>query len=514
MKDLTLSRNNPREELSRRRFLEMTAPGAVGFLAMSDSMQSIVEASVAKESQTNQLTDLTLSEAAAVVRSKQVSPVELTQACLAHVEQLNPKLNAFITVTAESALAQARAAEAEIRAKRWRGPLHGIPIALKDLIDTAGVKTTAASALFEGRIPQQDAQVVQRLKAAGAVLLGKLNLHECAYGASGIISFYGAVRNPWSQNHVPGGSSSGSAVAVAAGMCFGALGTDTGGSIRLPSALCGTVGLKPTFGRVSCRGVLPLAWSLDHMGPMTRTVADAALMLQVIAGYDPEDTVTQDVPVSDFSRELSKSVSSLRVGLPNDFFADLDPEIRVRVDEAIAVLRRLTADTRDVVLALNPDNTIQKAEAYACHAENIVKRPELYSAETLWRLRSGQNITAPDYIQARRNLDLLRREVGKVFANVDVLVMPAVPVATPLITELKPGEQGNLRKTELATLRNTRPFNVYGLPAISVPCGFTGAGLPVGIQIAGPPWGEAVVLRLAHVYEQATGWCKRRPPLA
>jgi aspartyl-tRNA(Asn)/glutamyl-tRNA(Gln) amidotransferase subunit A len=504
---------NSRDVLSRRRFLQMIAPGTVGSLIVSASLKSPPEAGLARRAQPDQVTSLTLSEAAAAVRGKRLSPVELVQACLARVERLNPKLNAFITITAESALAEARAAEAEIHAKGWRGPLHGIPVALKDLIDTAGVRTTAASALFQDRVPKEDAQVVRRLKAAGAVFLGKLNLHECAYGASGIISNYGVVRNPWDQARVAGGSSSGSAVAVATGMCFGAVGTDTGGSIRLPSSFCGTVGLKPAYGRVSCRGVLPLAWSLDHVGPMTRTVTDAALMLQVMAGYDPEDAASEDIAVTDFSHALSKNVSPLRLGLPTAFFADLDPEIKVRVDDAIAVLSRLTADIREVALTIDPDNTIQKAEAYANHADNIAKRPELYSPETLWRLRSGEGITAPTYIQARRKQAQLRREVSRLFANVDVLIMPAVPVATPVIAELHPGEQGNLRKIELATLRNTRPFNVNGLPTISVPCGFTGGRLPVGLQIAGPPWGEAVILRLAHAYEQATGWHKRHPEL-
>jgi aspartyl-tRNA(Asn)/glutamyl-tRNA(Gln) amidotransferase subunit A len=483
---------------------------------MSAGVQSVTETVVAKELQTNQLTGLTLSEAADAVRIKAVSPVELTRACLARIEQLNPKLNAFITVTAESALAEARAAEAEIHANRWRGPLHGIPVALKDLIDTAGVKTTAACALFQDRIPHQDAEVVRRLKAAGAVFLGKHNLHECAYGGSGIISHYGVVPNPWDPALVAGGSSSGSAVALATGMCFGALGTDTGGSIRLPSSLCGTVGLKPTYGRVSCRGFLPLAPSLDHVGPMTRTVGDAALMLQALAGYDPGDPASQDVPVPDLSLELGKDVSSLRIGLPREFFTTLEPEIKARMNEALEVLKRVTAQMREVSLALDPDNimsTIQTAEAFASHADAIAKRPGLFSPETLWRLRRGQNITRSAYLQARQRQDQVKRDLSKLFAEIDILVTPTVPVATPLIADLYPGEEGNLRQTELATLRNTRPFNLYGLPAVSVPCGFSRGGLPVGLQIAGPPWAEAVVLRLAHAYEQVTEWYKRRTAL-
>jgi aspartyl-tRNA(Asn)/glutamyl-tRNA(Gln) amidotransferase subunit A len=483
---------------------------------MADGLKSVPEACVAKELQPDQLTSLTLSEAADALRNKAVSPVDLTRACLARIEQLNPKLNAFITISADSALAEARAAEAEIHASRWRSPLHGIPVALKDLIDTAEVKTTAASALFQDRIPRQDAEVVRRLKAAGAVFLGKLNLQECAYGASGIISHYGVARNPWDPARVAGGSSSGSAIALATGMCFGALGTDTGGSIRLPSSMCGTVGLKPTYGRVSCRGVIPLALSLDHVGPMTRSVRDAALMLQALAGYDPGDPASQDVPVPDFSLERGKGISSLRVGLPREFFADLEPEIRTSINEALVVLSRLTAQTRELSLALDPDgimSTIQTAEAFASHADTIAKRPELYSPETLWRLRRGQNITTPAYLQARQRQDQVKRDLSKLFSEVDILVVPTVPIATPLIADLCPGEQGNLRQTELATLRNTRPFNLYGLPAVSVPCGFSGGGLPVGLQIAGPSWGEAVVLRLAHAYEQITQWYKRSPTL-
>ena len=499
------------EKMSRRHFMGVIAAGAIGSSFVCAGKRSLAGASPAKSRQPDELTNLTLSEAAAAVRKRRVSPVELTEACLARIEQLNPRLNAFITVTAEAALAEARAAEASIHAKRWLGPLHGIPIALKDLIDTAGVRTTAASAVFQDRIPQGDAQVVRRLKAAGAVVLGKLNLHEFAYGASGLISHYGAVRNPWSPAHMAGGSSSGSAAAVAAGLCFGALGTDTGGSIRLPSALCGTVGLKPTYGRVSCQGVIPLARSLDHVGPMTRTVLDATLVLQAIAGYDTEDTATQDVPVPDFTHTWGRNVASLRLGLPSGFFADLDPEIRIRVSEAITVLQSLTTNTREVPWTLDPDSTVQKAEAYAFHAETIANHPELYSPETLWRLRSGQHITAPEYIEAKRKQAQLQREMGRLFSTVDLLVMPTVPVATPLVADLHPGEQGNLRKTELATLRNTRPFNLSGLPAISVPCGFTASGLPVGLQIAGPPWGEAAVLRLAYAYEQATEWHRHRP---
>src|SRR5438309_490857 len=271
---------------------------------------------------------MAISEISEQVRRRLISPVELTKDCLHKIEKLNPGLNAFITVTAESALAEARAAEAEIQASHWRGPLHGIPIALKDLIDTTGVKTTAASALFKDRVPSEDAEIVRHLKAAGAVFLGKHNLHEFAYGGSSVVSYFGAVHNPWNAEHIAGGSSGGSAAAVAAGLCYAAIGTDTAGSIREPAALCGCVGIKPTYGRVSARGVIPLSWSLDHIGPLTATVADAAVVLQAIAGYDPLDACSADVPVSDYASALGEGTKSLRIGVPRAHFCeDLDDEV-------------------------------------------------------------------------------------------------------------------------------------------------------------------------------------------
>src|SRR6266852_3554860 len=269
-----------------------------------------------------------IREIAEQFRKRSLSPVELTTDCLARIERLNPKLNAFITVTAESALAQARQAEAEIRRGNWRGPLHGIPLALKDLIDTAGVRTTAASSLFKDRIPAEDAEVVRRLREAGAVLLGKQNLHEFAYGGSSMISAFGEVRNAWNAEHVAGGSSGGPATSVAAGLGYGAIGTDTAGSVREPAALCGVVGLKPTYGRVSARGVIPLSISLDHVGPIARTVADVAVILQAIAGFDAKDKASVDVPVEDYVAGLHKNLKPLRIGVPRKFFfEDLDPEV-------------------------------------------------------------------------------------------------------------------------------------------------------------------------------------------
>jgi aspartyl-tRNA(Asn)/glutamyl-tRNA(Gln) amidotransferase subunit A len=464
---------------------------------------------------------LSLSEASQLVRSKKVSPVELTEACLHRIERLNPQLNAFITVTADSALAEARAAEAEIRRGRWKGPLHGIPIALKDLLDTAGLRTTAASALFKERVPTQDAEVVRRLKAAGAVLLGKLNMHEFAYGGSSVISYFGPSRNPWEPAYSTGGSSGGNAAAVAAGLCYGAIGSDTGGSVREPAGYCGIVGLKPTYGRVSTRGAVPLAWSLDHLGPMTRTVKDAAAMLQVVAGYDPEDTSSADLPVPDYAKAIAAPTSSLRLGIPRAFFYEqLHPETQAAMEAALAVLRKLTASQQDIgPLASDASYAsitgsfanILRAEAYAYHHEFVSKTPELYQADTLKRIRSGAEIATPAYIQSRRQLEQIRRSVSRVFDTVELLLTPTSPAPPPAIDDLL-ADPNTLRNKEVVMLRNTRPFNVLGLPTISIPCGFTQASLPIGMQISGAPGSEATVLRLAYAYEQATEWHQRHPP--
>jgi aspartyl-tRNA(Asn)/glutamyl-tRNA(Gln) amidotransferase subunit A len=456
----------------------------------------------------------TIAELAPRLRRKEVSPVEVARACLDRIEKFNPALNAFITVTAEAALAEARAAEIEISRGEWRGPLHGIPIAIKDLIDTAGTRTTAASGLYQNRIPTEDAEVVRRLRLAGAVILGKNNLHEFAYGGSSLVSFFGDVHNPWNIGHIAGGSSGGSAAAVASGLCYAAIGTDTAGSIREPAALCGCVGIKPTYGRVSARGVIPLSWSLDHVGPMAATVGDAAVLLQAIAGYDPLDVCSADVPVSDYVSAcvsaLGDGVKNLRVGIPRaHFYDDLDDEVRAAVEQALVVIGTLVAEVREIQVEVSSDRTVQAAESYAYHADNVARTPELYQPETLRRIRSGANISAAEYIQRRRELDQERRCAHDIFGEVDLLVTPTMPIPAPAIADLKK-DPAALRPAELALLRNTRPFNVWGLPAISVPCGFTKSGLPIGLQIAGPHWREDLVLRLAHAYEQATEWYKRR----
>jgi aspartyl-tRNA(Asn)/glutamyl-tRNA(Gln) amidotransferase subunit A len=460
----------------------------------------------------NELTSIV--EASELLRKRKVSPVELTRLCLAQIDKFNPALNAFITVTVEAALAQARAAEAEIVGGKYRGPPHGIPLALKDLVDTAGVRTTAASVLFKDRVPTEDAEVVRRLKNAGAILLGKQNLHEFAYGGSSMISYYGEVHNPWDPACIAGGSSGGSAASVAAGLCYGAIGTDTAGSVREPGALCGVVGLKPTYGRVSVRGVIPLSLSLDHVGPITRTVSDAAAMLQAIAGYDPKDGNCADLPVPDYLKGLAEKLGPVRIGVPRKFFfEDLDGEVAVAAEEALGVLRSLGGNVSEVEIDIPTDRKLQAAESYVVHAEFVARSPELYQAETLRRIRTGEGVGPNELEERRRELKQIRSEIDQIFEDVDVLVTPTTPIPAPGIDELKQNPD-LLRPRELLLLRNTRPANVWGLPTISIPCGFTASGLPIGLQIIGPRWGEESVLRLADAYEKATDWHRRRPMLA
>jgi aspartyl-tRNA(Asn)/glutamyl-tRNA(Gln) amidotransferase subunit A len=451
----------------------------------------------------------TITELSQRLRRRDVSPVEITQECLERIERLNPALNAFITVTAESALAQARLADGEILRGEWRGLLHGVPVALKDLIDTAGVRTTAASAVYKDRVPEQDAEVVRRLRQAGAVIVGKNNLHEFAYGGSSLVSYFGDVHNPWDVGRIAGGSSGGSAASVVAGLAYAAIGTDTAGSIREPAALCGCVGLKPTYGRVSGRGVIPLSLSLDHVGPLAATVVDSAIVLQAIAGYDAADITTTDAPVADYVAALREDAKSLRVGVPRDyFFDDLDAEVASAMEHALRGIETLVAEVKEVRFDVPVDRKLQTAESYAYHAENAAKSPELYQPETLRRIRAGEKVSAAEYIQRRRELDEARRGIGRVFGDIDLLVTPTMPMPAPAIADLK-ADPDALRPAELKLLRNTRPFNVWGLPAISVPCGFTQSGLPIGLQIAGPHWREDLVLRLAHAYERTTAWHRR-----
>jgi aspartyl-tRNA(Asn)/glutamyl-tRNA(Gln) amidotransferase subunit A len=455
---------------------------------------------------------LSLSDAADLVKARAVSPVELTAACLDRIATYNPKLNAFITVTREAALAQAKTLEAEAKAGTLRGPLHGVPIALKDNIDTAGVRTTAASGVYDDRVPKEDAEVARRLTAAGAILVGKLNLHEFANGGTSATSYYGPVRNPWALDRNPGGSSGGSAAAVSAALCYGALGTDTGGSIRTPASYCSIVGLKPTYGLVSIRGIIPLVVSLDHCGPMTRTVADAALMLQALAGYDRLDIASVEHPVENYLTAAMQPVKGLRVGIARvPFFDHLDADVATAMEAALKVVAALTGATaRDVVLPSTSEVTLP-GEMFAYHEALFAKMAGRYQIPTRRNLQNGNNAKAAEYIRGRWALELMRRTIDDSFRDVDVVVLPTRR-HTPRTVEaaLDREETDKPRNPEL---ENTGQFNVYGIPAVSVPCGFTATGLPVGLMIAGPRFSEGRVLALARAYEQATEWRLKRPPL-
>jgi aspartyl-tRNA(Asn)/glutamyl-tRNA(Gln) amidotransferase subunit A len=465
------------------------------------------------------LATLTLKQASDLLRRRDASPVDLTQACLTRIDKFNKSINAFITVTRDQALATAREMEAEQKSGKWRGPLHGVPIALKDNIDTAGVRTTAGSGVFKDRVPTEDAEVVVRLKKAGAILLGKLNLHEFALGGTSAVTFFGPVHNPWKLDHVPGGSSGGSAAAIAADLCIGTLGSDTGGSIRIPASYCGIVGFKPTYGRVSNRGVIPMAWTLDHVGPMCKTVEDAALMLGIIAGYDELDSASVDTPVTDYSRAVRIPTAKLRIGVPRSpFFDNLDPDVAKAVEAAIDVLSKLTATVKDVeVPATGNIADVWNPEIYAYHTPWITRTPELYQDATRTLIQRAGDEKSTVYAQARHQVDVVRRDIKKVFANVDLLVTPTQRGTAPLIVPQQPavnaGRGGTTGAAGAGGIVNTGAFDIYGLPTISIPCGFSASGLPIGLQISGAHFAETTVIALAHAYERTTQWHKARPSL-
>ncbi len=466
-----------------------------------------------------ELQQLTLAEAARKIQVKELSPRELALACAERIQSLDPLLDCFITRTLDTALEQARRAESEIRSGNYRGPLHGIPLAIKDLYETAGVRTTAGSRFFADYLPQEDAQVIQKLKNAGAVFLGKLNMHEIALGVTNVNPHYGPCHNPWSLERASGGSSGGSAAAVAAGLCMGSLGSDTGGSIRIPASLCGVVGLKPTYGRVSLRGVIPLSWNLDHAGPLARSVRDAAILLQAIAGYDAQDPASENVPVPDYLAGLEAGVRDWRIGLANDdFFTKSDPQVWQAIQAAADVFRGLGAQVIPVELpeahqAAQANGLMVQSDAAAFHQERLATRPEDFGTDVLQRLQSGAALTSSEYSQARRTQTLFRRRCEMLFETIDLLITPATPVTAPPIEGPDAVEQAR-RLT-----RFTAPFNLAGLPALSLPAGFAGQGppeeieLPVGMQLVAPAWSETRLLCGAYAYEQATPWHQRQPQL-
>ncbi len=452
---------------------------------------------------------MTIREAGDALRRRQASPVELAKAAIQRIERLNSGLCAFLTVTADSALARAREAEAELAAGRDRGPLHGIPLAVKDLFYTRGVRTTGGSKIFEDFVPDYDAAVVEKLEAAGAVMLGKLNMHELAYGITSANPHFGPVRNPWNPEYSPGGSSGGSGAAVAAGMVYAAMGSDTGGSIRIPASFCGVVGLKPTYGRVSRYGTMPLGYSLDHMGPLTQSVRDAALVLNAIAGYDARDPASSRHPVVDFAPDEECSIRGLRVGFPENFlFERLDPDVESAVRGAVARAGSLGAVVKPVKIRPDPEamnaiaRTVLLGEAAATLQPYLGNRAN-FGADVLALLDQGSLLPASDYINAQRVRRAMCREFGAVWNEVDCILAPATPNTAPRVGQTTVKLGGREEDVRLATTRLVRWVNLLGLPVLSMPCGLSGAGLPAGLQIIGPPFGEAVVLRAGAALEDA-----------
>ncbi|HZP96695.1 MAG TPA: amidase [Candidatus Limnocylindria bacterium] len=457
-----------------------------------------------------------MHEAAALLRARRVSSAELTRACVARIERLDRELVAFITRTLETAMEDATRADAELARGVDRGALHGIPVALKDLYDQRGVVTTAGSKIFAGNVATEDSAVTERLRTGGAVLLGKTNLHEWAFGVTNQNPHFGNAKNPWDPARIPGGSSGGSAIAVATGMCFVSPGSDTGGSIRIPAALCGIAGLKPTFGRVSLRGVVPLAWSLDHAGPLGRSVRDLALTLAAIAGYDPRDPASCDVPVEDYVSGLEEGVKGLRILVATDhFFADLDSEVERAVREAAAVLasfgaRLVERGLPSSALLLDAQRAIIASDAAAYHRDHMREHPNDFGPFVLERMQAGEKITGADLAIARRRQSEIRRAWCEVLREVDLVLAPTTAVPALPREDARPAGERDADAARRLT-RNTSPFNLTGLPAVSVPCGFTKSGLPIGLQLATGPWREALLLRAARAYERATDWHLRHP---
>lgn len=458
----------------------------------------------------------TLLAASQAIRAKQISPLELTQICLQRIEAIDPQIDAFITVTAESALAEARLATEEITRGEYRGALHGIPLAIKDLFDVRGVATTAGSPLLKGHVAQDDAYVTGRLRQAGAIFLGKLNMHEWALGVTGVNPHFGPSRNPWNTAYITGGSSGGSGAALAAGLCYGSLGSDTGGSIRIPSSLCGVVGLKPTYGRVSVRGVIPLSWSLDHAGPMGRSVGDVEALFNVINVYDSSDPYsirnpefgmrTAKRPAGDTNSEFQIPHSELRIGVPDDyFFSDLHPETEAAYRTAIKTLGETGIELRGVSLpgfevAEKASAKILLAEAAAYHREHIEQHADQIGPDVLTRFHWGLEVTGVEYALARRTQVEWRHQLTQLFESIDALALPATPFPATPIDESDPV---NLAKGNLT--RFTRMFNLTGNPALVLPCGRTQNGLPIGLQIVGPHWQEDKIILIARSYEEARG---------
>ncbi|MCE9645089.1 MAG: amidase [Chloroflexi bacterium] len=448
---------------------------------------------------------LSLTDQRDLVKSREVTAADLMDACIRKIEKLNPVLNAFITVMPP---------EEDLPSGTGSMPLYGIPVAVKDLYDTKGVRTTSGSKFFADHIPQEDAHVVHKIKRAGARIVGKTNTHEIALGVTNNNPHFGACKNPWDLTRTPGGSSGGSAVAVATGMALAALGTDTGGSIRIPAALCGVVGLKPTYGRVSLRGVLPLSWNLDHAGPLTRKVEDAALMLQVMGGYDELDPVTVKTLPGDYISHLRDGMKERKIAFAvGKFIEEADPEVLEAVRRTVQVMKELGASVDEVNVdflreAALANGLMTQADGAAFHRERLLEHPDWFGADVRQRLETGAKVSSTEYILARRTQAEARRRMELLFDEFDSLLLPTTPITAPVLE----GENAVERARQLT--RFTAPFNLTGLPALSLPCGFSGEGLPIGLQIVSRAWNEAGVLRAGYAYQEATDWHKRKPEIA
>ena len=469
--------------------------------------------------QTNELHYLTVSDAASLIESGQLSPVELVEAHLERIEQTDERLNSFVTLLADEARSAAADAESAIQGGGYLGPLHGIPIGLKDLYYTKGIRTTVGSKIMGDFIPDYDAAVTERFRDAGAILLGKLQMHEFALGATSENPHHGPARNPWDTTRITGGSSGGSGSAVSSGQCMAALGSDTGGSVRIPSSACGIVGLKPTFGRISRRGVFPLSNSLDTVGPMTRTVTDNAIVMNVIAGYDERDQSCANRPDEDFTRLLGQDISGLRIGVPQDYFYDMiDDEVQAAVQQAARTLEGLGAQVEECSIpALNDSISISGAilltEAAEIHLDNLRERPDDFGSDVRGRLEEGAMTPAVSYIAAQRARTEFNRAIAEAMKTYDILLAPTNAVPAPRIGE-NVVEVGGVTEAKLALMpRLTRPHNICGIPTVSVPCGFSSDGLPIGVQLAARPFEDALALQVAYAYEQATDWHSQRPPV-
>ena len=469
---------------------------------------------------THEITFASIDELSSLIRGGELSPVEVTDAAFERIQETEPKLNAFLELFEEGARSAAREAEAEIAAGRYRGPLHGVPIGLKDLVDVAGSPTTGGSPLFQQNVARTDATITSRFRQAGAIIIGKTNLVMHAMGATGLNPYTGHPHNPWDLERCTGGSSSGSGAAIAAGCVVGAIGTDTGGSIRMPASMCGITGLKPTYGRVSRAGVLDLSWSCDHVGPMARRVSDCAYMMNALAGYDPRDPASADEPVVDYTLGLDRGPEDLRIGVPSDYFfaENVDPEIDSAVRAAIAMMEANGAEVVEIPMpwvthGRKINMGLVMPEAVSVHRTNISEHADTYTDEIRARLQSAMTIAAVDYVQAQRARRWFVSKMNEAMQGVDVLFTPTVSGQTPTIAgaETPPGSNVAPQGAELANF--TGVFNTTGQPSLSVPCGFTSDGLPIGLMITGRHFDEVTVLRAGDAYEQLAGWHTRRPNL-